>query len=265
MNPAEVAAVLRGQAKAVELARPIPDDYSWRTGIVPEPASLSPLRRAVDLAARRACGAWAWACRRSPAHRRTFAGHTHARQLGTWQPMMPWHRLNAFVAFSANLPGAKGMPGGSAGDRWTWAMLTAADWIDAGMPPKLPEEDGPVEDLAGGPEPDPLDRRYAVWIGKRIYVGDNTDVAKLFWLLAQPLGRPRLIGEVQRAVEGYETHHGYSSQKDCRRSSQRIRKVASVLRGRIRDAGLENRLLVGVRGGGEGRAYVLFDLLGRII
>jgi len=50
------------------------------------------------------------------------------------------------------------------------------------------ESSSETSDSAGGPEPDPHDARKAIWVGKRIYLGDDTQVSRLFWLLARPVG-----------------------------------------------------------------------------
>lgn len=42
-------------------------------------------------------------------------------------------------------------------------------------------------------------------MGKRIYLGNDTQVSRLFRLLASPLGRAYPLCEVQRAVDNMET------------------------------------------------------------
>jgi len=53
-------------------------------------------------------------------------------------------------------------------------------------PDVKPEAD--EESDAGGPTEDPHDNRVAWWAGKRIYLGNDTEVSRLFWLLAKPVG-----------------------------------------------------------------------------
>ena len=100
-----------------------------------------------------------------------------------------------------------------------------------------------------GPGPDPHDTRKAVWLGKRIYLGDDTGVSRLFWLLARPVGAARSLNELQRAVDGMETD------RDCdpdevRKAGQRVRKVISKLRAALREAELDDHVLI-VRGGAQ--------------
>jgi len=47
--------------------------------------------------------------------------------------------------------------------------------------------------------------RIAWCVGKRIYLGHDTQVSRLFWLLASPVGRAHTLAEVQRAIDGIET------------------------------------------------------------
>jgi hypothetical protein len=49
------------------------------------------------------------------------------------------------------------------------------------------------------------DPRVAWCVGKRIYLGDDSQISRLFWLLARTVGRACTLAEVQRAVDGLAT------------------------------------------------------------
>jgi hypothetical protein len=100
---------------------------------------------------------------------------------------------------------------------------------------------------AGGPERDPLDTRKAVWAGKHIYLGDDSQVSRLFWLLAKPVGVARSLGEVQRAVDGMETDRDQPSD-DVRKAGQRVRKAVSKLRKALREEDVDRHVVI-TRGG----------------
>lgn len=105
------------------------------------------------------------------------------------------------------------------------------------------------DDGAGGPEPDPYDTRKAVWFGKRIYLGNEGQVSRLFWLLAKPRGAARSLADVQRAIDGMETDAQHVAMTDeVRKAGQRVRKAISKLRAAIREAELDDHVLI-VRGG----------------
>ncbi len=99
----------------------------------------------------------------------------------------------------------------------------------------------------GGPEPDPLDTRRAMWVGKPIYLGEDTQVSRLFWLLAKPVGVARTLGEVQRAVDGMETDRDCEAD-EVKRAGQRVRKAISKLRRTLRESGMDDHVLI-VTGG----------------
>ncbi|MBD3291351.1 MAG: hypothetical protein GF393_00395 [Armatimonadia bacterium] len=111
-------------------------------------------------------------------------------------------------------------------------------------PRKEPEPAAP--DL-GGPEPDPYDDRKVVWFGKRVFLGGDTQIRRLFWLLARPVGSAHRQGEVQRAVDGMETDRA-DDPEEAKRADQRVRKAVSKLRDRLREAQLDTHVLI-VRGG----------------
>lgn len=95
----------------------------------------------------------------------------------------------------------------------------------------------------GGPTEDPHDNRVAWWVGKRIYLGNDTEVSRLFWLLAKPVGRAANLAQVQRAIDGMETDRD-GRPDDVRKAAQRVRKVISKLRAALREAGLDDHVLI---------------------
>ncbi len=99
----------------------------------------------------------------------------------------------------------------------------------------------------GGPTEDLHDSRVAWWAGKRIYLGNDTQVSRLFWLLAKPVGAAAKLYEVQRAIDGMETTRDMRPD-DVRKADQRVWKVVSKLRDALRDAGLDDHVLI-VRSG----------------
>jgi hypothetical protein len=101
----------------------------------------------------------------------------------------------------------------------------------------------------GAPEPDPQDARYALWVGKRIYLGNDSQVGRLFWLLAKPLGRAASLAQVQRAIDGMETPSDYRPD-EVRKTRQRVRQVVSKLRAQLGEAKFDDHVVI-VRGGNQ--------------
>jgi hypothetical protein len=100
-----------------------------------------------------------------------------------------------------------------------------------------------------GIRPDEHDPKIAWCLGKRIYLGHDTQVSRLFWLLANPVGRACSLAEVQRAVDGMETTRDMDATGDeFQRASQRVRKALTKLRQALRENGADTHLLI-VRGG----------------
>jgi len=95
----------------------------------------------------------------------------------------------------------------------------------------------------GAPQEDPHDTRKAIWAGKPIYLGTDTQVSRLFWLLAKPVGRACSLAEVQRAIDVFETDSDRPSD-EVRKAGQRVRKAFSKLRERLREAGLDDHVLI---------------------
>lgn len=112
----------------------------------------------------------------------------------------------------------------------------------------------PEFDHAGDPEPDPYDTRKAVWFGKRIYLGNDSQVSRLFWLMAKPVGAARSAREVQRAVDGGDSGCDRSPH-EARKAAQRMRKAFSKLRAALEEAGLDHHVVIVPGGPREDREY----------
>jgi len=119
--------------------------------------------------------------------------------------------------------------------------------IQAGHKPAIPVRNRSPEDA--GIRRDEHDPRIAWCLGKRIYLGDDSQISRLFWLLAKPVGRACTLAEVQRAVDGLETDRAPDPKRqEYKLASQRVRKAISKLRAAIDEGGAADHLLI-VRGG----------------
>ena len=88
-------------------------------------------------------------------------------------------------------------------------------------------------------------------IGKRIYLGNDTQISRLFWLLASPVGRARTLAEVQRAVDLQESSREVGTEEsEIRKSHQRVRKAISKLRATLVEAEADDHLVI-IRGGSQ--------------
>ena len=98
---------------------------------------------------------------------------------------------------------------------------------------------------------DEHDVRIAWCVGRRIYLGHDTQVSRLFWLLASPVGRAHTLAEVQRAIDGIETARDMDETgEEYQKASQRVRKAISKLRAAIEEGGAADHVLI-VRGGSQ--------------
>lgn len=119
--------------------------------------------------------------------------------------------------------------------------------IQAGDKPAVPARNRSPEDA--GIRRDEHDPRIAWLLGKRIYLGDDSQISRLFWLLASPVGRACSLAEVQRAVDGLETTRDMGpTGEEYKKAGQRVRKAISKLRAAIDEGGAADHLLI-VRGG----------------
>jgi len=130
-----------------------------------------------------------------------------------------------------------------------------------GMKPEQLPCDPPVDDADdeqfGGPQEDPYDRRVVNWLGKRLYLGYDTQISRLFWLLAKKLGVPHNLGEVQRAVDGMETDRDEQGEEAFRKAMQRARKAISKLRDRFREHELDTHVQIIKEGPRDYPSYAL--------
>ncbi len=125
-------------------------------------------------------------------------------------------------------------------------------------PPPNMEPSSPTEDEdedSSGPKPHPLYTHSAVCMGKPIYLGDDTQVSRLFWLLAKPLGVAKSFSEVQCAVDGVEIV--YRKPDDKKKARQRVRKAVSKLRAALREDGLDDHLVITGPGSREMPEYAM--------
>ncbi|MEI8195463.1 MAG: hypothetical protein WCI73_06105 [Phycisphaerae bacterium] len=135
MSPPKVAALLRGQADALETVKNEIPKAQWRTGVTSHVA--------LKQAARGACGAWAFAIRRNLAAGK-YDGWTHHAELGRRVARAPHHRLRLFSLWVMDLPNAREIPAptvgelGRSGDSWIWALRTLAEHLDATVRPADP-------------------------------------------------------------------------------------------------------------------------------
>jgi hypothetical protein len=116
----------------------------------------------------------------------------------------------------------------------------------------------PVGDNPEAPQRDWSDDRYACWFGKRIYLGSDSRVARLFWLLSEHLGRPRMIDDVQRAVEGMGSDPSVVSEEEAKKGDQRLRQTVSRLRERLRTAQVDDHIFIHREKTNGGPALTMF-------
>lgn len=110
---------------------------------------------------------------------------------------------------------------------------------------------------------DENDSCIAWCMGKRIYLGNDTQVSRLFWLLASPVGRARTLAEVQRAVDLQESSLEVGTEKgEIRKSHQRVRKAISKLRAALLEASVDDHLLVMRSGSSEDPEYTMLARFG---
>jgi hypothetical protein len=100
-------------------------------------------------------------------------------------------------------------------------------------------------------------------MGKRIYLGNDTQVSRLFWLLASPIGRARTLAEAQRAVDLQESSLEVGTEEcEIRKLHQRVRKAISKLRAALVEASVDDHLLVTRSGSSEDPEYTMLARFG---
>jgi hypothetical protein len=120
--------------------------------------------------------------------------------------------------------------------------LRLAMQLDAERPSAGSLPSAIAEDLIRADERDPA---VALVNGKRVYLGHDTVISKLFWLLARPLGETQSLGTIQRTIDGFET---FRDMADSAQAMQRFRKALSRLRGALAEHGADADLAI-IKGG----------------
>jgi hypothetical protein len=115
----------------------------------------------------------------------------------------------------------------------------------------------------GCPVSPPYDTRVAIWAGRRIYLGNDTEVSRLFWMLARPVGRSANIAAMQRAIDGMETDPDERPEDEVRKAAQRMRKVISKLRKELHKAGLDHHVVIVKGGSQESPEYSMVSRFGK--
>jgi hypothetical protein len=96
-----------------------------------------------------------------------------------------------------------------------------------------------IADRPDAPRPIQGEPGKVIWFGKPLYIGDDTQVSRFFWLLAERPGRWHHIAEVQESVFGIRTDASFGmAPGEIKKADLRLRKVAS----RLRDAFREHRM-----------------------
>lgn len=120
-----------------------------------------------------------------------------------------------------------------------------------------PTTNVPSQDGSDGPQKDSTDSRIAWWFGKRIYLGNNTQIGNLFWLLAKTPGSAHLRDELQTVIDGFTSDPNMVSAAEVRKSEQRIRQVVSRLRAALRESGLNDHVAIHSERTDQGPAITL--------
>lgn len=108
---------------------------------------------------------------------------------------------------------------------------------------------------------DPADDRVVLVGGKRVVLGRNTQIARLFCLLGDPIGVERSLSEVQFSIDGFETGHEFGqSQVEIRRAHGRVRKAVHTLRQRLKDAGADAFISIEREGTGSAATFRMIQL-----
>jgi hypothetical protein len=95
------------------------------------------------------------------------------------------------------------------------------------------------------------------WVnGKRVYLGRETVISKLFWLLAKPLAQKRSLGDLQRAIDGFETTRDMD-ENEYKKAGERLRKAFSRLREALREHGADTELAIQKLGTRDDPEYMM--------
>jgi len=101
------------------------------------------------------------------------------------------------------------------------------------------------------------------WLGKRLYLGKDTQVSRLFWLLAKKPGVAHGLGEVQRAVDGMETDREDRGDKEFKQAMNRLAKALATLRKRLRENDLDDHVIILKEGPNDWPSYTMISRFGK--
>jgi hypothetical protein len=156
-----------------------------------------------------------------------------------------WTALSEIRGATAPPPGVPELSEGplSYEDLAPLSVATAAD------SPEQDGEDVPGEPAPSGqdaigsrPEPDPYDPRAVNWFGKRLYLGaKDSQVARLFWVLAKRLGHACPWDEIRRSVFD---ESAASPTREVKQVKQHVRTIVSKLKDRLEEHGLADHVLI---------------------
>lgn len=162
---------------------------------------------------------------------------------------IPWERFDAWERLARLIEKDPGPM--TAREIYQWAIawaereafrLRLAKKLDAERPRAGSLATADVADLIREDELDPA----VAWVnGKRVYLGHDTVISKLFWLLARPLGVPQSLGTIQRTIDGFET---FRDMADYPQAEQRFRKALSRLRSALAEHGADADVVI-IKGG----------------
>lgn len=124
-------------------------------------------------------------------------------------------------------------------------------------PASQKEDAKAADEQFGGPQKDLYQSGVVHWFGKRLYLGHDTQVSRLFWLLAEKPGVSHTLGEVQRAVDGMETYRDQHGEDEYQKAMDRLAKALSKLRAQLREHGLEDHVVILKEGPRAEPSYVL--------
>lgn len=95
-----------------------------------------------------------------------------------------------------------------------------------------------------GIEPDRHDARVIHWFGKRLYLGgEHTQIAQLFWLLAERIGHTCPWSEVCVAVFGRNVHEE-ARRREVKKIRQHVRQVVSKLRNQLKEKKIDDHVSI---------------------
>ena len=160
---------------------------------------------------------------------------------------IPWERFDAWEHLARLIEKDPGPM--TAREIYEWAIawaereafrLRLAKKLDQERPRVGRSVDTGVPGLIREDEHDPA----VAWVnGKRVYLGHDTVTSKLFWLLARPLARKCSLGEIQRAIDGFETFRDMGAD-EYEKAQTRFRKALSRVRRALGEHGADADLAI---------------------